>query len=199
MQEFSEQQFPVDISYGMSGGPEYSTDIIETRNGNEQRNVNWLRGRGIYNVAHGVRTQIQLEKLIAFFRSHKGRAIGFRFKDWCDYQAHNQQIAVCDGKQQRFFLIKTYNSGKLSEVRPITKPVNNTVQIMLNGKLQAAGYNVDYKAGIIEFTKTLPQGTIITANFEFDVPVRFDTDKLSASIDNYGVYSWQNIPLIEII
>jgi len=38
----------------------------------------------------------------------------------------------------------------------------------------------------------------ITADFQFDVPVRFDTDRLSATIDSYGSNSWRDIPIVEI-
>jgi uncharacterized protein (TIGR02217 family) len=31
----------------------------------------------------------------------------------------------------------------------------------------------------------------------FDVPARFDTDQMRAQVDDYGVYSWGEIPLVE--
>ena len=89
---FVEEQFPTDISYGSSGGPEFSTDIVTAQSGHEQRNSNWAEARARYNVAHGVKSQTQLDALIAFFRARKGRACGFRFKDWIDYKASNQLL-----------------------------------------------------------------------------------------------------------
>jgi hypothetical protein len=53
---FVETQFPADISYGSSGGPEYATDIVASQSGHEQRNVNWQQARARFNVAHGVKT-----------------------------------------------------------------------------------------------------------------------------------------------
>ncbi|MBY0355033.1 MAG: DUF2460 domain-containing protein, partial [Rickettsiales bacterium] len=73
---FVEIQFPADISYGSSGGPTFSTDVIEAFSGFEQRNINWSAARARYNVAHGVKTQSQLDELIAFFRARQGKAIG---------------------------------------------------------------------------------------------------------------------------
>ena len=55
---FVETRFPTDISYGSAGGPEYSTDIIVTQGGYEQRNINWAASRARYNVAYGVRTHL---------------------------------------------------------------------------------------------------------------------------------------------
>jgi len=77
---FIEVRFPTDIAYGSVGGPQYFTDIVITQSGYEQRNANWSQARVQYNVAHGVKTQSQLDTLIAFFRARKGRADGFRLR-----------------------------------------------------------------------------------------------------------------------
>jgi uncharacterized protein (TIGR02217 family) len=75
---FVDVRFPSDIAFGSAGGPAYSTDIVVTQGGHEQRNANWVQARARYNVAHGVKTQAQLNALIAFFRARKGRAYAFR-------------------------------------------------------------------------------------------------------------------------
>ena len=41
-------------------------------------------------------------------------------------------------------------------------------------------------------------GVVVTADFEFDVPVRFDTDHLDPSIDDFGTRSWESITLVEL-
>jgi uncharacterized protein (TIGR02217 family) len=195
---FVETQFPVDIAYGSGGGPEYSTDIVITQSGYEQRNSNWSEARARYNVAHGVKTQTQLDTLIAFFRARKGRAHGFRFKDWTDYQVTGQVIGTGDGSTSQFQLIKTYVDAGIIETRTITKPVAGSVKLYLDTVEQVSGVSVDTTTGIVTFTTAPTSGVSITADFEFDVPVRFDTDRLSASLDDYGAQSWQNIPLVEL-
>lgn len=195
---FVETQFPNDISYGSSGGPEYATDIVITHGGFEQRNINWSQARARYNVAQGVKTRTQLEALIAFFRARKGRAIGFRFKDWTDHQATAQIIGSGDGVNAQFQLIKHYTSGGTQEYRAITKPVNGTVCIYKDGVLQTSGVTVNHTTGLVVFATPPAEGTTITADFEFDVPVRFDTDRLAATLDAYGAHSWLDIPLIEV-
>lgn len=195
---FVETQFPSDISYGSSGGPEYSTDVVIAQSGHEQRNINWSQSRARYNVAHGVKTKAQLESLIAFFRARKGKAIGFRFKDWTDYKVTNQSIGTGDGEETQFQLRKTYTSGGTEEYRTIKKPVSGSVSVYKAGVLQTSGVTVNYTTGLIVFSAAPADGAAITANFEFDVPVRFDTDRLSASLDAYGVNAWQDIPLIEV-
>jgi uncharacterized protein (TIGR02217 family) len=196
---FIEVRFPIDIAYGSSGGPVYSTDIVITQSGNEQRNSNWSQARARYNVAHGVKTQTQLDVLIAFFRARKGRADGFRFKDWTDYKVLAQAIGTGNGSATIFQLKKTYSSGAVTETRTITKPVQSTVVIYLAGVLQSgASYSVNTTNGAITFAAAPANGAAITADFEFDIPVRFDTDRLSVTLDNYGSSSLYDIPLVEI-
>lgn len=195
---FVEIRFPEDISYGSSGGPVYSTDVVATLGGHEQRNSNWADARARYNVAHGVKTQEQLDALIAFFRARKGRAHGFRFKDWTDYKAVNQVLGLGDGSNAKFALIKQYDSGGASELRAISKPVMDTVQVYVDSELQLEGVTVNHATGEVTFAVAPEDDAIVTADFEFDVPVRFDTDSLSARLDNYGAYSWNDIPLVEI-
>ncbi len=196
---FTEVCFPTDIAYGSSGGPEYSTDIVITHGGYEQRNINWAQARAKYNVAHGIKTQAQLDILIAFFRARKGRANGFRFKDWSDYKATGQTIGTGNGANKVFQLIKTYESGSVYETRIINKPVSGSVSVYKNSVLQSeSAYSLDTSNGVITFIAAPANNVVITADFEFDVPVRFDTDRLSAILDSYGVTSWNDIPLVEI-
>jgi uncharacterized protein (TIGR02217 family) len=195
---FIETRFPADISYGSAGGPEYSTDIVITQGGYEQRNINWASARARYNVAYGVRSQSQLNELIAFFRARKGRAEGFRFKDWTDHSATAQAIGTGDGSTTQFQLVKTYTSGGITESRIITKPVSGTISIYKNGVLQTTGYSVSTITGMVTFSAAPANGVAITASFEFDVPVRFDTDRLSASLESYGISSVKEITLVEV-
>ncbi|MDX2095661.1 MAG: DUF2460 domain-containing protein [Alphaproteobacteria bacterium] len=194
---FVEVQFPTDISYGSSGGPEYATDVVTSSSGHEQRNINWEQARARYNVAHGVKTKAQLDALIAFFRARKGRAYGFRFKDWTDYQA-TETLGMGDGVQTQFQLVKSYTSGDVTETRLIRKPVSGSVQVYQNAVLQSAGMTIDSATGMVVFAVPPAAGQVITASFEFDVPVRFDTDRLSSSLDAYGIHSWLDIPLLEV-
>jgi uncharacterized protein (TIGR02217 family) len=198
MTAFVETRLPTDISYGSSGGPEYSTDVVITHGGFEQRNCNWAAARAHYNVAHGIKTQAQLDALIAFFRARKGKAYGFRFKDWTDYQGIGQLLGVGNGSTTAFQLVKKYTSGGVTETRVITKPVAGTTLLYKDSVLQTSGVSVNATTGVVTFSSAPANGVIISADFEFDVPVRFDTDRLAATMDSYGVSSWNNIPLVEI-
>ena len=198
-QAFHEVQFPPDISYGVTGGPEYSTDVVITGSGYEQRNINWSQARCKYQAAHGVKNENQMKRLLAFFRARRGKAHGFRFKDWLDYTGTNEVIGVGDGTTTDFQLIKTYiDHAGYTEVRKIKKPVAGTVNVYLAGEWQTSGWSVDVTSGVISCTTAPLEGAVITADYEFDVPVRFDTDHCPQSLKNWDIYSWDNIPLVEI-
>ncbi len=195
---FHEIRFPDDIAYGATGGPEYLTTVVATASGFEQRNVNWAAARGRWNVASGLKNQTQLNSLIAFFRARKGRAYGFRFKDWTDYKAFAQPLGIGDGTNKNFQLVKSYASGTAGEIRTITKPVQGTVKPYLAGVQQTSGWSVNTTNGVLTFVTAPAQGVAVTADFEFDVPVRFDTDSMAVTIEQIDLHQWSDIPIVEI-
>ncbi|WP_255585977.1 DUF2460 domain-containing protein [Wolbachia endosymbiont of Mansonella ozzardi] len=86
---------------------------------------------------------------------------------------------------------------KTSKYGTIKKPVHETIKTYLDG-IEIEKYSVNCSTGEIMFTIPPAKGAIITASFEFNVPVRFDTDYLSVSIDNYSSSSSNNILLVEV-
>lgn len=198
MPTFHEVQFPPKIAYGASGGAEFNTSITTTFSGFEQRNVNWQKARGRWDVSTGLKSKADMDALQAFFRARFGKAYGFRFKDWSDYQAVGQTLGTGNGSLTAFQLNKTYTSGGNSYVREIKKPVSGTVKIYLNSVLQGSGYSVDHTTGVITFSSAPGAGVIVSSDFDFDVPVRFDTDTLAVRADGPGFFVWDAIPIVEI-
>ena len=197
MPAFHEVQFPPKIAYGASGGAEFNTSISTTFGGFEQRNVNWQKSRGRWDVSTGIKIKTDMDTVIAFFRARFGKAYGFRFKDWSDYQGVGQVIGTGNGTLTAFQLIKTYVSGSNSYVREIKKPVSGTVKIYLNAVLQSSGFAIDLTTGIVTFTTAPGNTVVVSADYEFDVPVRFDTDALAVRADAPGVFVWDSIPIVE--
>jgi uncharacterized protein (TIGR02217 family) len=204
---FHEIRFPDDISRGARGGPERRTTIVELASGAEERNASWANSRRRYDVSYGIRRADDLAKVVAFFEARNGRLHGFRFKDWLDYRsclpsqipaATDQQIGTGDGTTKSFQLVKRYASGAQSWARLITKPVAGSVTLALNGATQASGWSVDPATGLVSFAAVPGTGIAITAGFEFDVPVRFDSDALDVTLDVERLGSIASIPLLEI-
>lgn len=198
---FHNVRFPENISYGVTGGPEYSTDVVSTKSGSEQRNANWYYARHKYNAAHGVKTEKDIKVLLDFFHARMGKAYGFRFKDWADYKSNEQEfIAIADGSTSAFQLVKRYKSGGVERIRKITKTVAGRGKIYVNGELVtlSEGFGIDPDYGKIYFEAPPAQGAVIAATFEFDVPVRFDTDYMPINIKEWNIYSWDSIDIVEI-
>jgi len=192
---FHEVVFPDDISYGAEFGPVFSTDVVTTKSGGEQRNQNWQYPQHKGNVAQGVKNAAQFAKLRAFFYNRYGKAYGFRFKDWADFQATGQTVGAGTGVIQTWQLKKVYtDDGGFNFTRKIYKPVIGTVVIYRNGTAVTTDWTLDYTTGVLT---TVLTGTI-TADFQFHVPVRFDCDDMPASYATFSTYNWDGITLVEL-
>jgi uncharacterized protein (TIGR02217 family) len=196
---FHEVQFPTDISHGSIGGPEFSTEVVMLNSGYEQRNQNWTYPRERWQVAYGVRTKSQLDALREFFYARRGMAYGFRFKSHDDYEASDVEIGTGDGTTSEFQLIKTYTSGNYTMDRKITKPVSGTVSIYIDSALQSSpgDYTIDLTTGIVDFLVAPGSGEVVMATFEFDIPMRFDTDHLAVNLQSYLARA-ADVPIVEI-
>ena len=123
MTDFHDVQFPATIAYGASGGPRFLTAITATQSGREQRVAQWQRSRGEWNVSTGIRSRADVAAFLAFFYARRGRAHGFRFRDWTDFRAAGQLLGMGDGERKTFQLVRRYDSGGAVHERRITRPV----------------------------------------------------------------------------
>lgn len=185
------------------------TEIVTTANGFEERNSPWAHSRRRYDAGVGMRSLDDVAEVIAFFEARMGRLHGFRWKDWLDFKSclpsrepadTDQSIGVGDGTTQDFQLVKTYRSGAQSYTRPIRKPVRGSVKIAVGGLsgIDGIDWRVDAETGEVRLTVAPAQGAAITAGFEFDVPVRFDSDAILPSVSSFQAGEIPEIPLVEI-
>ncbi|OZB20257.1 MAG: glycoside hydrolase family 24 [Rhodobacterales bacterium 34-62-10] len=206
---FHEVRFPANLSFGSLGGPERRTDIVTLANGYEERNTPWAHSRRRYDAGVGLRSLDDVERLIAFFEARRAQMFGFRWKDWADFRSclpsqqvgpTDQVIARADGTTRAFHLIKTYRSGAQSYARPIAKPVQGTVVMAVEGTRIREGvdFEVDLTTGLVMLTEIPPVGLEVTAGFEFDVPVRFDTDRIATSVASFKAGEVPRVPVLEI-
>jgi uncharacterized protein (TIGR02217 family) len=208
---FHETRFPTAISRAAHGGPERRTDVVVLGSGAEERNARWADSRRSWNAGYGVKSLDELHAVIAFFEERRGRLHGFRWRDPMDFKscppesaptALDQPIGTGDGATVVFQLTKTYGSAFNPWAREIRKPVAGTVLIAVAGVVQvpATDYTVDHTTGIVTFEPGhIPAlGQSITAGFEFDVPVRFDTDRLEVNLQGFRHGAIPSIPIVEI-
>ncbi|MEC3862225.1 DUF2460 domain-containing protein [Mesobacterium sp. TK19101] len=206
---FHDVRFPAKLSFGSVGGPERRTDIVTLTSGYEERNTPWAHSRRRYDAGIGLRSLDDIAALIAFFEARKGQMYGFRWKDWSDYKSclpsdavrHDDQVlGVGDGESVQFQLVKLYRSGAADYLRPITKPVAGTVRVGVQSDEQQEGvdYEIDLTTGIVTLSHPPVEGIVVTAGFEFDVPVRFDTDGIQTSVANFQAGEAPNVPVVEL-
>ncbi|HEX3810026.1 MAG TPA: DUF2460 domain-containing protein [Rhizomicrobium sp.] len=205
---FHDIRFPTAISFHSSGGPMRKTEIVTLGSGFEERNAVWANSRRSYDVGYGVKTLDDLHAVIAFFEARMGRLYGFRLKDFTDFKScapgqavspTDQRIATGDGTTTTFPLTKTYSSGAGSWTRVIAKPVHGTARIALNETEQTTGFSVNANTGIVTFDTAPDNGVAVNAGYEFDMPVRFDTDQLAINLSNFQAGEIPSIPIVEIL
>ena len=206
---FHEIRFPANLSFGSVGGPERRTEIVTLQNGHEERNTPWAQSRRRYDAGVGLRSLDDVETLIAFFEARRGQLHGFRWKDWSDYKSCkasrapaplDQIIGIGDGMTTVYQVKKTYRSGLESYVRPIVKPVLGSVVVAVaeDPKVEGLEFTVDPATGLVSFDVAPALGTQVTAGFEFDVPVRFDTDGIQTSVASFQAGDVPTVPIVEV-
>jgi uncharacterized protein (TIGR02217 family) len=187
------------IESGAQGGPGFKTTVISQASGKEQRQAEWLTERGQWDVSYGIMNKEDYTEIYNFFRNRRGRFRGFRFKDWADYEATNELVGTGDGVTRVFKLFKDYGFYK----KRITRPVAGTVSVTVNGTPKTTGLTIDTAEGLITFTNTeehIPAiGAVIRASFEFDLPVRFDMDRLQLRTIWEHAGAYPEIPIIELL
>ena len=209
MTEFHNISFPLPLAFGASGGPVRRTDITQLASGGEHRNTPHAQSRRRYNAGAGIKTIDELHSLIAFFEARFGQLHSFRFRDPLDFKscrpseeisATDQTLGTGDDVQHRFQLVKSYSDNAGGYIRIITKPVLGTVKIAINGaEIQPPEFQINALTGEIIFSSAPPSESVITAGFEFDVAVRFDTEQLDVSLEAFGAGQIINVPLIEVL
>jgi uncharacterized protein (TIGR02217 family) len=208
---FHEIRFPTDISRGAQGGPERRTDVVVLGSGFEERNARWADSRRSYNAGYGVKSLDDLHAVIAFFEERRGRLYGFRWRDHADGKSCapggtpsplDQQIGTGDGTQAAFQLVKAYGAAHAPWSRRITKPVADTVRIAVDGDelIAVTDFTVDAATGFVQFLPGHVPGddAVVTAGYAFDVPVRFDTDRLEINVQGFRHGAIPHIPIVEV-
>lgn len=208
MTPFCETRLPVRLAFGSTGGVERRTEIVALASGHEQRATPWADGRRRYLIGGGLKSLDDLAELTAFFEARRGRLQGFRFHDFADFASCapsktpgplDQPIGVGDGASVSFQLAKTYGAGAEAYVRPIRKPVAGSVTAAVAGvALAADGFSLDPTSGLMTLAVPPAAGAQVSAGFQFDVPVRFDTDRLELTLEGFAAGRLVAAPLIEL-
>lgn len=222
MSEFVDVYLPPDIrAYPWTSSPRWSTTITQVASAAEHRNQNWLNPLHSFKASQAVRCHEELEDLLEHWMVMRGPLFTFPMQDPLDFASArlkkanlapalagtDQFIAFGDGFTRVFTLQKKYTRGGVDYFRPITLPVVETVELMLNAiPVDDSGspggpYTVDVvrDTGELIFSHAPPVASILTAGFLFDVPVRFlGDDSFDRIVSAFQVDGFADLDFVEV-
>lgn len=206
MSGFHDVSLPLALAIGAAGGPERVVDVVRLAWGAESRNARWSGSRRKWEVGGVALGSDEAHALVTFFEARGGRMYGFRFRDPVDWKscapgaaisAMNQPLGIGDGETTEFQLLKRYESGGAFAERMIRKPVAGSVVVAVDGVATEA-FEVDAATGVVTFDAAPAEDAVLTAGFAFDVPVRFDTDRLEMALLGREAVRVLRAPVIEM-
>ena len=208
LSSFHDVRFPAAISFGATGGPERRNEIVQLTSGREKRNARFAQSRHHYDAGTGVRSLADLHDILDFFEARRGSLHAFRFRDPFDMKscrpeqtpsALDQVLGTGDGTAVRFALVKHYGEGEDAYVRRISKPMAGSLKVAVAG-VETTNFSFDEATSEVVFAPgEIPSiGAVVTAGYEFDVPVRFDAERLSISLTAFKAGQIPSIPLVEV-
>lgn len=205
---FHEVRLPVRLAFGSTGGVERRTEVVTLGSGFERRSTPWAQGRRRYLIGANLKSLDDMAALTAFFEARRGRLYGFRFRDFADFKScqpgaeispFDQRLGVGDGERVSFGLRKFYGDGEDAAERRIAKPVAGTARIAVGSEeLSGDAFEVDPTTGVVLLQAPPAAGVPVTAGFEFDVPVRFDADRIDVTLESFAAGRMAAVPLIEV-
>lgn len=191
-----------DIEARAVAKPRYNTEVVTTDGGWEVRNSRWSYPLHTFefNLSPNARDAADFTEFRDLFYAAGGSAEAFKFKHWADYEGDDELIGTGDGSDTTFQLVKNYTRGATTRTRKITRPVSGTVVIYKDGVVQTVTthYTVNYSTGVVSFVTAPALNTVIRADFEFDVPVRFADDEVEMQGLTDELEQPVNIVLIEV-
>ena len=202
MDAFDDVRFPIALGREASAEPAFSTQIVTTAGGAEQRNSDWADARLRFDAGPGLRGEEDVHALLAFFRARRGAAVGFRFEDPFDNSSNgmtgapgpaDQGLGTGDGVRTEFALVKQYGGQE----RRITRPVAGSVRVAVDGVERVSGWTLG-ASGRVSFDTAPADGAEVRAGYRFDVPVRFAEDRLAVSRATFEAGEIASVPLIEL-
>ncbi len=205
VQAYDAVDFPIAIGREAMVVTEFSTQVVSSPSGHEQRASEWAEARMRYDAGPGIRSEADVRTLTDFFRARRGAARAFRFRDPFDCSsaadgglpaAGDQMLGTGDGARRQFALVKRYGAGDAEQVRSVRLPVAASVRVSVDGIETAAFVVTD--EGEILLDVAPAAGLAVRAGYLFDVPVRFAGDRLEVSRASFLAGEIASVPLVEV-
>lgn len=195
MSGFHDVAFPARIALGARGGPDCAVEVITLAGGQEVRNARWSSPRRRWQIATAALSLEDVQAVSDFFLARGGPLHSFRFRDPLDHIAEDQLLGIGDGVRTGFPLLKQYGARQ----RHIPLPVAETLRVALDDAAAASGWMFDTARHALVFDTPPASGTRITASFQFDCAVRFETSRIEAVIETPQSGRLPALTLVEVL
>lgn len=201
MTTFIEERLSECVAAGFQVVPAYKTGIVESDNGDEDRNQERTKAKRRMAAAWRNFSREEFDDLLEMFHVAGGSWLGFRFKDWTDYQVIGGSLGNAPSGSTPVQLVKVYGPrGGLTRTRIIKKPVAGTITVYQDdgaGNFIEKPGTTDTTAGFFTPTTAWTLGRALRADFEFDIAVRFVSDEFPATFESSQNFITANAELIE--
>lgn len=191
---FDNVRLPVDIERGAVGGPEYRTTVTNMASGRERRNQEWEIPLSSFNIGYGIQRRADMEQVYAFFHARGGKARGFRFKNWLDFKVDPTPVGEIAGEPLLRQIIRIYADAINPQLRIVAYPIESTLKVWVD-QVQTTDF-VLLDGGVLQFTQD--PGPDVIAACEYDIPVRFDSDKLDVRLNTFMEGETPSIQIVEL-
>lgn len=193
--------FPENINIGATTSLETNTNIVQTANGKEKRNINWLSPKKYFNASISLQNKAMIDELRNFYRAVNGKAYPFRFKDHSDFEIFIDDSILYLVKEDA--TSKTYRLGRkdLFDISLNVYPIlNDKFKVFSNDELleKDIHYTLDIDKATLYFKDDNKNLTNLTYQCEYHHLVRFDDDTMNVSIRTQNLFDWQSIRFAEV-
>lgn len=194
------------FGYDLRYREEWFTDLVDYDLGKEQRNQVWPRPKRHWVLPYDAILRQYRDKLVELCSRAKGMYNVFLFEDPYDYECALTECSITAvAAQVDFQLVKTYYGSEAetwteskTRIQPgsIFPPI---VKVDGVTKTEGVDYTLDDDTGIVTFVSAPGAGKVITANYRFYCPVRFDKDIYDETTIWKNIFNMGDIPIIEVI
>lgn len=164
------------VEVGFAAMTSFRTTVVELKSGATVRNADRALPIRTYSASYAALSPSAREEILAAQMACMGQVHAFLFCDWADYKAVGQSLGNAPSGTTPVQLVKSYTFGATTTNRTIKRPVNGTVTVYEAGVAKAGTINTT--TGLFTPSSSWTAGQPLTADFQFDTLVRFDSDEL---------------------
>ncbi len=201
---FLEERLDPMVTQGCRSTVQFNRTKVYVKGGRLTQRFNWTNPKHQMDLAYRARPKLDYDKLLDFFYVVLANGyIGFRVKDWSNYQLTQENSSLSYITGSAWQIQRAHTVGGARYLRNVTKPVVDTINVFrtrgVSTTIVAAG--IDHTTGIATISGDVA-GDTYTAEGEFDIPMTFVDDAWVSNLEATAADLWlspQPIMLEEIL